>query len=43
MFDLTVAHFKMDGTSSNNSILYKKEQESYLKNIYGEEQFNLFT
>ena len=21
--------------------LYKKEQESYLKNIYGEEQFNL--
>jgi glycosyltransferase involved in cell wall biosynthesis len=39
--DLTVAHFKMDGTSSNNSILYKKEQESYLKNIYGEEQFNL--
>ena len=39
--DLTVAHFKMDGTSSNNSILYKKEQESYLKDIYGVELFNL--
>ena len=39
--DLTVAHFKMDGTSSNNSILYKKEQENYLKDIYGVEQFNL--
>ena len=25
--DLTVAYFKMDGTSTNNSILYRKEQE----------------
>ena len=39
--DLTVAHFKMDGTSTNNSILYRKEQEHYLKNLYGVEQFHL--
>lgn len=40
--DLTVACFKMDGASTNNSILYLKEQESYLKLVYGEELFNLF-
>lgn len=39
--DLTVAYFKMDGTSTNNSILYRKEQENYLKNLYGVEQFDL--
>ena len=39
--DLTVAYFKMDGASTNNSILYQKEQESYLKNLYGIELFNL--
>ena len=31
----------MDGTSTNNSILYRKEQENYLKNLYGVEQFDL--
>ena len=39
--DLTVAYFKMDGTSTNNSILYRKEQENYLKNLYGVEQYDI--
>lgn len=39
--DLTVAYFKMDGTSTNNSILYRREQENYLKKLYGVKQFYL--
>lgn len=39
--DITVALFKMDGASTNHSILYTKEQEKYLKTLYGEELFNL--
>lgn len=39
--DITVARFQMDGASSNHSLLYNKEQECYLKELYGEELFNL--
>lgn len=41
--DIVVALFRMDGTSTNNSILYRKEQEDYLRTLYGEELFSLLS
>ena len=39
--DVTVSLFKMDGASTNHSVSYIKEQESYLRKLYGEELFLL--
>ena len=39
--DITVSLFSMDGTSSNNALQYRKEQEKYLTQLYGEELYGL--
>lgn len=39
--DVTVALFRMDGNSTNHSVLYLKEQEEYLETLYGQELFEL--
>lgn len=39
--DITVACFKMDGASTNHSVLYLQEQERCLQGIYGNELFGL--